>query len=52
LSINAGTLRVRWLLGFAPAILVFAVGVGGAPCGHLDEQCALSGIEKVKELLK
>jgi len=28
------------------------VGVGGAPGGHLDEQCANAGIDKVKELLK
>jgi hypothetical protein len=26
--------------------------VGGAPGGHLDEQCAVAGIDKVKELLK
>ena len=29
-----------------------AVGVGGAPGGHLDEECANAGIDKVKELLK
>ncbi|MEO7391434.1 MAG: heme-binding protein [Ramlibacter sp.] len=29
-----------------------AVGVGGAPGGHLDEQCAMAGLDKVKELLK
>lgn len=29
-----------------------AVGVGGAPGGHLDEQCALAGVEAVKDLLK
>jgi uncharacterized protein GlcG (DUF336 family) len=29
-----------------------AVGVGGAPGGHLDEQCAVAGIDKVKEQLK
>ena len=29
-----------------------AVGVGGAPGGHLDEQCAVAGIDKVKDLLK
>ena len=29
-----------------------AVGVGGAPSGNLDEQCALSAIEKVKDQLK
>jgi uncharacterized protein GlcG (DUF336 family) len=32
--------------------VIGAVGVGGAPGGHLDEQCALAGIDKVKELLK
>ncbi|GHC92529.1 hypothetical protein GCM10007320_42620 [Pseudorhodoferax aquiterrae] len=29
-----------------------AVGVGGAPGGHLDEQCALAAIAKVQDLLK
>ena len=28
-----------------------AVGVGGAPGGHLDEQCALAALDKVKDLL-
>lgn len=28
------------------------VGVGGAPAGHLDEQCAASAIDKAKDLLK
>ena len=32
--------------------VIGAVGVGGAPGGHLDEACANAGIEKVKELLK
>lgn len=32
--------------------VIGAVGVGGAPGGHLDEQCAMAGIEKVKEVLK
>lgn len=32
--------------------VIGAVGVGGAPGGHLDEQCAMAGIEKVRELLK
>ena len=32
--------------------VIGAVGVGGAPGGHLDEQCALAGIAKVQELLK
>ncbi|WP_157267846.1 GlcG/HbpS family heme-binding protein [Azohydromonas aeria] len=31
--------------------VIGAVGVGGAPGGHLDEQCALSGLEKVRQLL-
>jgi uncharacterized protein GlcG (DUF336 family) len=29
-----------------------AVGVGGAPGGHLDEQCALAALEQVKDQLK
>ena len=29
-----------------------AVGVGGAPGGHLDEQCALTALDKVKGLLQ
>jgi uncharacterized protein GlcG (DUF336 family) len=29
-----------------------AVGVGGAPGGHLDEACAVAAIEKVKDRLK
>ncbi|MDP3136347.1 MAG: heme-binding protein [Burkholderiaceae bacterium] len=32
--------------------VIGAVGVGGAPGGHLDEQCAMVGIDKVKEQLK
>jgi len=32
--------------------VIGAVGVGGAPGGHLDEQCALAGISKVAEQLK
>jgi len=32
--------------------VVGAVGVGGAPGGHLDEQCAVAGLDKVKDLLK
>jgi len=32
--------------------VIGAVGVGGAPGGHLDEQCALAGLDKVKDLLK
>lgn len=32
--------------------VIGAVGVGGAPGGHLDEQCAMAGIDKVKDHLK
>ncbi|MDO8457874.1 MAG: heme-binding protein [Burkholderiaceae bacterium] len=32
--------------------VIGAVGVGGAPGGHLDEKCALAGIAAVQELLK
>ena len=32
--------------------VVGAVGVGGAPGGHLDEQCAMAALEQVKEQLK
>ena len=31
--------------------VIGAVGVGGAPGGHLDEQCALAALDKVKNLL-
>lgn len=39
----------------AAANLVCITGfllVGGAPGGHLDEQCTMSALDKVKELLK
>lgn len=32
--------------------VIGAVGVGGAPGGQLDEQCAMAGIAKVQHLLK
>ena len=32
--------------------VIGAVGVGGAPGGHLDEQCAVAAIAKVADLLK
>lgn len=32
--------------------VIGAVGVGGAPGGNLDEQCALVAIEKIKDQLK
>ena len=32
--------------------VIGAVGVGGAPGGHLDEQCATTALDKVKDQLK
>lgn len=32
--------------------VIGAIGIGGAPGGHLDEQCAMAALEKVKDLLK
>lgn len=32
--------------------VIGAIGVGGAPSGALDEECANAGIEKVKDRLK
>ena len=32
--------------------VIGAVGVGGAPAGNLDEQCAVAALDKVKDLLK
>ena len=32
--------------------VIGAVGVGGAPAGQLDEQCAVAALDKVKDLLK
>lgn len=32
--------------------VVGAVGIGGAPGGHLDEQCAVAAIEQVKDALQ
>lgn len=32
--------------------VIGAIGIGGAPGGHLDEQCALAAIEGAAELLK
>lgn len=29
-----------------------AIGIGGAPGGHLDEQCAMAALDSVKDLLK
>lgn len=32
--------------------VIGAVGIGGAPGGHLDEQCAIAALEQVKDQLK
>lgn len=32
--------------------VIGAVGVGGAPAGNLDEQCAMAALDKVKDQLK
>ncbi len=32
--------------------VIGALGVGGAPGGQLDEQCAMAAIDKLKDLLK
>jgi uncharacterized protein GlcG (DUF336 family) len=32
--------------------VIGAIGVGGAPGGHLDEQCAVAALETAKDLLK
>ena len=32
--------------------VIGAVGIGGAPGGHLDEQCAVAALDKVKDPLK
>jgi uncharacterized protein GlcG (DUF336 family) len=32
--------------------VIGAVGIGGAPNGNLDEQCAMAALDKVKDLLK
>ena len=32
--------------------VIGAIGVGGAPGGHLDEQCAVAALEKAKDWLK
>lgn len=32
--------------------VIGAVGIGGAPGGHLDEQCALAALDRVKDMIK
>ncbi|MDB5731760.1 MAG: hypothetical protein JWQ03_1655 [Variovorax sp.] len=58
---NAGAANLVYLPGFlllgggvpvkSGNEVIGAVGVGGAPGGHLDEQCANTALEKVKGLL-
>ena len=59
---NPGAANLVYLPGFlllgggvpikAGSEVIGAVGVGGAPGGQLDEQCALAALDKVKDLLK
>lgn len=54
---NLGDIRGFLLLGGGVPIKVGnetigAVGVGGAPGGHLDEQCALAALAQVQDQLK
>jgi uncharacterized protein GlcG (DUF336 family) len=32
--------------------VIGAIGVGGAPGGHLDEQCAVAALDQVKDQLQ
>ena len=32
--------------------VIGGVGIGGAPAGNLDDQCATTALDKVKDLLK
>jgi uncharacterized protein GlcG (DUF336 family) len=58
---NPGALRLPDIEGFlvvggglpirAGDEVVGAIGVGGAPGGHLDDQCAEAGIERIRERL-
>ena len=58
---NAGAANLVYLPGFlllgggvpvkSGNEVIGAVGVGGAPGGHLDDQCANAALEKVKGLL-
>lgn len=56
-SANLGDIPGFLLLGGGVPVkvgndVIGAVGVGGAPAGLLDEQCAIAGIDKVKDMLK
>lgn len=54
---NLGSIPGYLLLGGGVPVkvgneVIGAVGVGGAPGGHLDEQCAVAAISKVQDQLK
>ncbi|MES2508290.1 MAG: heme-binding protein [Pseudomonadota bacterium] len=54
---NLGNIPGYLLLGGGVPVkvgneVIGAVGIGGAPGGNLDEQCAMVALDKVKELLK
>ena len=54
---NLGDIPGYLLLGGGVPIkvgneVIGAVGIGGAPGGHLDEQCAVAALDKVKDALK
>lgn len=59
---NAGAANLVYLPGFlllggglpikAGSDVIGGIGIGGAPGGHLDDQCAQAALEKVKEQLK
>lgn len=54
---NLGNIRGFLLLGGGVPVrsgkdVIGAVGIGGAPGGHLDEQCAIAALEQVKDKLQ
>ena len=54
---NLGTIPGFLLLGGGVPVkagneVIGAVGIGGAPGGHLDEQCAMVALDSVKDDLK
>lgn len=59
---NPGAANLVYLPGFlllggglpvkAGNEVIGGIGIGGAPGGHLDDQCAQAALEKVKEQLK
>jgi len=54
---NLGNIRGFLLLGGGVPVragndVIGAVGIGGAPGGHLDEQCAIAALDQVKAKLQ